>query len=686
MGDTGRRWEAALRAARADPGLDLDAEHLLALLYTLIAHERDCPVEEVSAAAIRYRLIDADRLYRELSDYLPGPEPDPDRLTGLEALAERLRAQELVTGVTADDDLPWSGPPPPDGQQWQIWQSLQAHRPTPLADLAPSDSIGPGTAGAWRDEPETMFYQAARHLARHFDRLLLAACDGLPLERHVQVRAGAHAGRSGRILAVTWECDEQQVTQPASFDVGFDDVIGARAEVDPQEIEPLPQWDYAPFVVVHAGQPAPPRWCGTVFLGDAPATRGDQRSWQHQALAELERRWLSTPPLGRLVVFTPHPARGTSAPSPQEQAAWEEEALRRADVILLHDPRLDQGRLRVSDHTLLSDDSVVHHRLLLSSPADTSPTGEEAEPSLHGWARQRRIPLASTLTAAVEEAVERIGAASPRSGAERDIPVTVRRTDSCRAWLSRLRDARIGLVRADVEWIHPGDAPGTVDWWAIRATLRHSRDRDAITSELVVGRPWTLSLVVIHHRQPWTDSQVLLVPYPAASALAPDGLKSFPDGHISMEDYHGPLLRLPGADRAHRLLGSEATGPAPGAGEVSDGQGEVSWALAELADLTGLLIDPRRCQSRGERPGTAAVASLHRVIRIDLTAEEAHQITAAATQPEARIRLVRVADVLANALVDWTTLGIIARAVTPTYPPASGDLNIRGDLGQPPQP
>ncbi|MCK2244625.1 MULTISPECIES: nucleoside 2-deoxyribosyltransferase domain-containing protein [unclassified Crossiella] len=205
-----------------------------------------------------------------------------------------------------------------------------------------------------------------------------------------------------------------------------------------------------PVRVVHLGQQPPESYVAAVYLG-GPA----QPSWRAQAV-ELLRRWWNG--AGELVVFSPEPERGSHCVPSAEQAVWEEQAMRRADVLLLHIPpgipdlvaNLKWGAWCASG------------RAVLSCPPEAD--------GLPHFAEQHGVPVGHFLEEAVWSALGMLAGGARRSGGARSVPLLIWRTPQFQRWLRRLADGE-QLLDARVDWVRhaPADAHRC---WSIRVLTR----------------------------------------------------------------------------------------------------------------------------------------------------------------------------------------------------------------------
>ena len=184
----------------------------------------------------------------------------------------------------------------------------------------------------------------------------------------------------------------------------------------------------------------------------------------------------------------------------------------------------------------------------------------------------------------------------------------------------------------------------------MRARIRHADYH--VTSELLLCHPMMTSVVAYRRREKWTDCEVVLVS--CDNSLSNIPVRQAPKGLA---------LRLP------TILT-----------DFSDGSDQNERSRRTLHELLGLDgIDTDRLRTLGGRNDSSLAAANRNVTMLELTEDELASLRSqddSATDSVAGTPVVicRVADLLAEPVCDWATLGAITRAVLPTWPPASGDF------------
>jgi len=609
------QWEIARSKAREFRTLHRNSRDVLTLIYYLIAVQEGCGAEGLSLRSVRYHLIDLVQLQSELSQVIPGPEYQTDWSRPVQdGLLDLMRVQRAEYD---SDHGPFSGPPPAEGRIWQLWHALQAQHGVPLEETLTSDEINESVYGRFRASGTSVFLHAAAELTRSVDMLLLPASGAPHLWSKILVTTGIHAGRTGTLRAVTWVTDDGQRTctdVPSTFSIHFDDRYET-ADLAPGEVEKLPDWDND-LVVVHAGEPLPTTWTACVLLAAPDASA----PWHDEAVELLRQRWREG--TGRLVVLSARSPRGGQLSTTQlawveTTAAWADEilALEPADAGAL--PELTPGRrLDARDHS---------PRLTLAAVG----SGDGTAPP---WARQHGGAVLPSLPDAVEAVLARIGRGHERTAGYRQVPLLVARSDAYSSWWVEHREAGSVLEEARVEWIHRADedADEGISWWVLRVRLRH-RDRST-SQDVVLAHPGLLSVVVYRRAEPWTDTQVVLVPNEAA---ARGKTREF--------------LRLPTIVH-HRSRG--------------DGVSSRAWPL--LVGELGLLIESDRLQNRAFRNDSPLISAKRSILGLLLDDREFDALAARLEEaPAGGPEVYRLSDLMTDPVCDWATLGAVMSTAAP---------------------
>ncbi|MFH9136895.1 nucleoside 2-deoxyribosyltransferase domain-containing protein [Streptomyces sp. NPDC017524] len=211
--------------------------------------------------------------------------------------------------------------------------------------------------------------------------------------------------------------------------------------------------------VVHVDEEAPASWAAAVYLcGPTPADPAEP-SWRPEAVAALRATWRGA---GTLAVFLPEPAPGGSYPAYADQIEWEENAMRRSDVILFWIPR-DMERLPGLVSNIKWGAWCDSGRAVLGAP----PEAERMAYLLH-FAEALGVPVERLIAGAAGAALRAVGPGSPRTGGERSVPLPVWRSGPFRAWYAERTGAGDRLLDARVEW-YAGEGDGAA--WLLTVTV-----------------------------------------------------------------------------------------------------------------------------------------------------------------------------------------------------------------------
>lgn len=218
----------------------------------------------------------------------------------------------------------------------------------------------------------------------------------------------------------------------------------------------------APVEVVHVGQEQPESWDAAVYLCGPTPTDPEEPSWRPSAVAALRAAWDGA---ARLAVFLPEPAAGASYPPYADQVAWEEEAMRRSDVVLFWIPRT-MNRLPGLVSNIKWGVWYDSGRAVLGAP----PEAERMAYLLH-FAEVFGVPVERSLPEAAGAAVRAVGRGSRRAGGERAVPLVVWRSERFQRWYATRRAAGCRLLDARVEWYERAAAPDGCPAWLLTVTV-----------------------------------------------------------------------------------------------------------------------------------------------------------------------------------------------------------------------
>ncbi|MWA02080.1 hypothetical protein F8568_017215 [Actinomadura sp. LD22] len=232
------------------------------------------------------------------------------------------------------------------------------------------------------------------------------------------------------------------------------------------------------------------------------------------------------------------------------------------------------------------------------------------------------------------------GSTTPAAGGEQGVPLRIRRTASFRRWYAAQRDAGNVLLGASPVWTTAaGNESGAVFFWALHVRMRVGAEDRVKDNEVVISRP-DVSVVALYRPGPSLDETVVVLVREFRSPA------STSDGYV------------------HELPG----GSSPGAPDP------LVQAVDEVAEETGLRVDPRRFRAHGSRQVAATVSAHHAYLfSVEITDGELAWLRARLDRPlgveadseRTWVEIATYGEIRAARLVDWATLGMLAEALKP---------------------
>ncbi|GAA2388930.1 hypothetical protein Cme02nite_71470 [Catellatospora methionotrophica] len=270
-------------------------------------------------------------------------------------------------------------------------------------------------------------------------------------------------------------------------------------------------------------------------------------------------------------------------------------------------------------------------RVVLGAPADAPGMRYLAH-----YARLHGAPVADTLDGVLAAGLALLRGGSTRSGTHRELPLPLWQDQTVRTWLSAQESAGNRLRSARVVWTWPGGDQRPF-WWAAHVGVEIAAEGRVKDNEVVLGRPDVSAVLAYLPGDTLAQTRIVLVREFRSSAVTTDGY-------------------------VHELPG----GSQPGTADPRQ------TALAELAEETGLHVDPARLHSHGVRQ-PAATVSAHRIHLFSVQLTEA-ELAALETGPQSHgvtadgesttLEFTTYAALLTDPDVDWTTIGLITAALT----------------------
>ena len=379
-------------------------------------------------------------------------------------------------------------------------------------------------------------------------------------------------------------------------------------------------------VMLPAGQQPPESWHACIFIGGSMSGAGSSAlSWPDEAIALLQGRWTID---GRLVVLVSESSSCIRDVDGDELTDWHEHAFDVADVMIFWWPDDTDPRLMSTSLAAWTDS----HRVVHGTPSGTSLSSY-----LGTYAGSHAISTADTLDGLVGAALEKIGSGARRVGGERDVPLTVWRTDSFQRWYSAQAAAGNTLLSARQVWtFSAGPSQTSPLYWALHVRIYIRAEERVKSNEVVISRP-DVSVMALYQRGATIDNTIIvLVREFRSPASTRDGL----------------VHELPGGSTAART-------------------GALDQAITETEEETGLAIDVHRIRAHGSRQLAATMSAHHaHLFSAEITNDElawlhANQATPRGAGDTERTwtEITTFGQLREHRLVDWAMLGMIAEAV-----------------------
>lgn len=387
--------------------------------------------------------------------------------------------------------------------------------------------------------------------------------------------------------------------------------------------------------VIYTREELPETQTQAIFLAGPTPRETVDSTWRTEAIAFLEKIGFE----GEVFVpenRDPAVAWENGSFSYTEQVDWEEKALNRADAIVFWVPRhmLKMPGLTTNDEFgyWKAQDPA---KLVFGAPALAQKVAYQRH-----WAVNLGIPIRETLEDTLTTAIGKVMPGAQRHGGQAEVPLHIWRTASFQRWLHAQEAAGNRLDHARVIWNYRvGPRKDIVFAWALKVDVFVREENRNKVNEFVLSRTDISSILA--YSQPrfgkrWDEAQVVLVREFRSPSSSPDGF----------------VWELPGGS------------------SIKPGQDPLYVASHELAEETGLRIPADRFRYRGSRQLAATLSSHHaNFFSVELTWHEMETMLEAeksgktfgvlADSEITYIRVRTVREILAEKLVDWTTLGMI---------------------------
>jgi 8-oxo-dGTP pyrophosphatase MutT (NUDIX family) len=334
--------------------------------------------------------------------------------------------------------------------------------------------------------------------------------------------------------------------------------------------------------IVYAGDAYPEQVKKTIFLA-GPTSRGDGTPWRGDALEALEKMGYD----GH--VFVPEPRDGQWAEDYDDQVDWEDEGLRRADVIVFWVPRDIEGRM--PGFTTNDEWGCWKHsgKVVWGNPKDA----EKVRYQRH-YAEKLGVPVGDSLEATLGHALKKLGDGAFRIEGEVTVPLHIWQRPDFQKWYESQTAVGNTLNWVKVEWAFwVGQKRERLFLYSVHASVYVSSEDRNKENEVVVLRP-DISTVFLYRNTPETTKVVLVREFRSPARNA-----------------EGFVFELPGGS------------------SVSDDGDALTAASEELSEEVGINIQPSRLVPLSSRQMGATLCGYHsHLYACELTEEELERIEA----------------------------------------------------------
>jgi 8-oxo-dGTP pyrophosphatase MutT (NUDIX family) len=422
--------------------------------------------------------------------------------------------------------------------------------------------------------------------------------------------------------------------------------------------------------VVYAKQEPPARWTHAIFLAGPTPRDSVTPSWRPEALKLLEEMGYEG------VVFVPEQDDGQWKGSYTDQADWEKLGMELADRIVFWVPR-DLRTMPAFTTNVEFGRYVDSGKAVLGHPEDAPKTryldwlAGDASPE---------VPIFHTLESTLKAAIqgwngdsEESGKVQSRSGGERYVPLHIWGTPMFQAWYDALKMAGNRLDEAEVLWSFSMPKTNKVFAWVLWVKVWISSEERFKENEWVFART-DVSTVVLYRRpgtedaDPLLDTEVVLVREFRSPARTEDGfIRELPGG--SSTDDKSPL-------EVAKAEVKEETGLDLRTAAVRKTSALLREASRrQIHAQTGLILAKERFQDIGHRQAVGTLSPHHIfAFAVELDETEMGQAKKLAESEETQgveedteltyLEVTTVRDILSEPSTDWTTLGLLFRALS----------------------
>ncbi|MDB5184287.1 MAG: hypothetical protein JWN38_95 [Candidatus Saccharibacteria bacterium] len=384
------------------------------------------------------------------------------------------------------------------------------------------------------------------------------------------------------------------------------------------------------LTLVYALEAPPLSYSKSIFLAGPTPREAHVESWRPEAIKILDMLGYDG------VVFIPEHRSGRWHGDWFAQVYWEEHCLHLADCIAFWVPRhmVTMPGLTTNVEWGVWQDS--------GKTVFGAPDSAQGVRYPEYYAGQYAVPTARELEVLLAQAMVKVGNGALRTGGEREVPLYIWNTASFQQWYAALKAAGNRLDHARLIWsFRVGPERNIVFCWALHVDVYITAEDRHKTNEFVLSRP-DISTVVMYQRAPvLEDSAIVLVREFRSPA-------SNTDGYVY---------------------------ETPGGSSFKPGGNPLQLASEEVFEETGFHLDSSRFQLHEARQ-LAATFSAHQahLFSVEITDDELAQLRAQEGTPygveadteRTFVEVVTLKDILQQANVDWSMLGMIMRVLTAT--------------------
>ena len=383
--------------------------------------------------------------------------------------------------------------------------------------------------------------------------------------------------------------------------------------------------------VVYYRQEMPEKMTKSAFLA-GPSLRSGQEgtSWRLDAIQILEDKGFDG------VIFCPENEDGVfdEDHNYEETVNWEKKYLDLCDVIICWCP-MDMEKLPGLTTRVEFGRYETSGRLVCGFPEDA-----ERVSYLKHYAEQYNVPVASTLTETLENAMELLVEGVERTGGERYVPLFIWNTPSFQSWYQTQIKAGNRLEEARLLYNFRPQFKSFVFLWVLKVKV-WIKDEDRVKdNEFVLSRT-DISSVCLYH-------------------MPNDRASTFDTEVVLFREFRSPASTEDGF--IHEL---------PSGSSVEETNPEET-AAHELHEETNFYIDPSRLISHGSRQlaGTFSAHKAH-LFSAEISKEEiewfkSQKDIAYGNEKDSErtfIEVHTIHNIIKNNLVDWTTVGMILSVI-----------------------